>query len=190
MLKEKYNKEVIGAMKEKFGYKNNLAVPKIEKAVLNIGIGKILNNTDPSNRENLIKNISSEVTSICGQKSILTESKKAIAGFKTRKGSPSGIKVTLRGARMYDFLERLVNTAIPRTRDFQGIRERSIDKNGNLTIGIKEYIIFPEIQPEKAKNIFGLEISVISSAKSKEEAVELFRLLGFPIQKKESKLKT
>ena len=185
MLKKKYEKEAIKAMREKFGYKNNLAVPKIEKTVLNIGIGKILNNTDPSNRESIIKNISSETALICGQKAILTKSKKAIAGFKTRKGSPSGIKVTLRGSRMYDFLERLINTAIPRTRDFQGFKEKSVDKNGNLTIGVKEHIIFPEIQPEKTKNIFGLEISVISSAKNKEEAIELFRLLGFPIKKKQ-----
>lgn len=183
MLKEKYEKEVVITMKEKFGYKKNLAVPKIEKVVLNVGIGKILNNTDPSNKEKIIENISSEIALICGQKPILTKNKKAIAGFKIRKGSPAGLKVTLRKKRMYDFIERLINIAIPRMRDFQGIKERAVDNSGNLTIGIKEHIIFPEIQPEKTKNIFGIEISVISSAKKREEAIELFRLLGFPIKK-------
>jgi large subunit ribosomal protein L5 len=185
MLKEKYEKEVIPEMKKKFGYKNSLAVPKIEKANINVGIGKILNSADPSNREAVIKNISSEIALICSQKPLLTKSKKAIAGFKIRKGSSSGLKVTLRKKRMYDFLDRLINIAIPRMRDFQGIKNSSIDKNGNLTIGVKEHIIFPEIQPEKSKGIFGLEITVVSNAQKRKETVELFRLLGFPIKKKE-----
>lgn len=181
MLKEKYYKEVIPKMKEKFNYKNDLAVPKIEKVVVNTGIGKILNNTDPSQREKVIEEIASDLAQITGQKPILTKSKKAISAFKIRKGTIIGEKVTLRRQRMYDFLDRLVNIVIPRMRDFQGISESSIDKDGNLTIGIREHIIFPEIQPEKTKRIFGLEITVVTNAKTREEAIELFYLLGFPL---------
>lgn len=183
MLKEKYQKEVIPKMKEKFGYKNELAVPKIEKVVVNTGIGKILNNTDPSQREKVVQEIASDLAQITGQKPIVTKSKKSISAFKIRQGSIVGLKVTLRRQRMYDFLERLINIVIPRMRDFQGIPLKSIDKNGNLTIGIKEHIIFPEIQPEKTKRIFGLEITIVTNAKNKEEAIELFSLLNFPLAK-------
>lgn len=181
MLEEKRKKEVIPEMKKIFNYKNDLAVPQIEKVVINLGIGKILSSNDPANRDKIIENISSEVALISGQKPILTKSKKAVAGFKIRKNSPVGLKVTLRKKRMYDFLDRLINIVIPRMRDFQGIKEKSIDRNGNLTIGIREHIIFPEIQPEKAKNIFGLEVTIITNAKTRKEAIELFRLLGFPL---------
>jgi large subunit ribosomal protein L5 len=187
MLEEKRKKEVIPEMKKIFNYKNDLAVPSIEKVVINLGIGKILNSTDPANRGKVIENISSEIALISGQKPIIAKSKKAVAGFKIRKNSPVGLKVTLRRKRMYDFLDRLINIVIPRMRDFQGIKEKSIDKSGNLTIGIREYIIFPEIQPEKAKNIFGLEVTIITNAKTRKEAVELFRLLGFPLALKKQK---
>lgn len=189
MLKEKYQKEVIPEMKKKFGYKSIFAVPRIEKVAINLGIGKILNNTDPSAREKVIEDISSDLALIAGQKPVLVKSKKAIAAFKIRKGSPVGLKVILRKSRMFDFLDRLVNIVIPRMRDFQGIEEKSIDKDGNLTIGIREHIIFPEIQPEKAKNIFGLEITIVTDTKNREETVEFFKLLGFPLSFKRKKNK-
>jgi large subunit ribosomal protein L5 len=181
-LKEKYKEEIISKMKEKFGYKNNLSVPKPEMVVVNVGFGKILQSVEPSQREKLIQDIFSDLASICGQKLILTRSKKSIATFKIRKGSPVGGKVTLRGGKMYDFLDRLINLALPRTRDFQGLKESSIDGRGNLTIGIKEHIVFPEIQPEQTKKIFGFEITIVTNAKKREEALELFKLMGFPFK--------
>jgi len=183
MLKEDYQKKVIPEMKKEFGYKNDLAVPKIEKVVVNTGIGRILLNTDPSQREKTIEEISSDLALITGQKPLITKSKKSISAFKLRKGMPVGLKVTLRRSRMFDFLDRLINIVIPRMRDFQGIPRKSIDKNGNLTLGIKEHIIFPEIQPEKSKRIFGLEITIVTSAKTREEAIRLFELIGFPLAK-------
>lgn len=187
MLKEKYKKKAIPEMKKDFGYKNDLAIPRIEKVIINTGIGKILSNIDPSNRNKVIENIISEMSLIAGQKPILTESKKAVAGFKTRKGSPVGLKVTLRGERMIDFLDRLFNIVIPRMRDFRGIKEKSIDEGGNLTIGIKEHIIFPEIAPEKAKNIFGLEVTIVTNAKKRKEAINLFKFLEVPLALEEKK---
>ncbi len=189
-LQEKYKKEVIPEMKEKFGYKSVMAVPKITKVVVNVGVGKVLESVDPSKRENLLESISSDLALICGQKPIITKAKKAISGFKIRKGSSVGLKVTLRRKRMYDFLERLLNFALPRSRDFQGISQDCIDKGGNLTIGIKEHIVFPEIKPEKAKIIFGLEITIVTDAKSREEAIELYKLLGFPLKVENPKFKT
>jgi len=163
-------------MRERFGYKNDLAVPKIEKVVVNVGIGKFLK--DEKAQETIIN----DLAKITGQKPIYTLARKAISGFKIRKGMKVGLKVTLRKKRMYDFLERLIHVAIPRIRDFRGIPEKSIDKEGNLSIGIKEHIIFPEIAHEDVKLIFGFEVTIITSAKTREEAVELFKLLGFPIK--------
>jgi len=176
-LKDKYTKEVIPKMKEKFGYKNNLAAPRIKKAVVNIGIGSILKDEKGQDF------ISRDLSLITGQKPVPTLAKKAISGFKTRQGMVVGLKVTLRGKRMFDFLSRLINIALPRTRDFRGLPPQSVDQGGNLSIGIKEHIVFPEILPEEVKKIFGLEITIVSNAKNREEAIELFRLLGFPIQK-------
>lgn len=177
MLQEKYKKEIVPAMKEKFGYKNILAVPKIKKTIVNIGIGNILKD------DKAIELITKHLTTITGQKPVPTLARKAIAGFKTREKMIIGLKVTLRGKRMFDFLSRLINIAIPRTRDFRGLNPKSVDQGGNLTIGIKEHIIFPEISQEDIKRIFGLEVTVVSSAKKREEALELFKLLGFPIKK-------
>lgn len=177
MILEKYKNEAISVMKEKFGYKNDLAVPKITKVVVNTGTGKALKD------EKMQETISKDLTTITGQKPAPTQAKGAISGFKIRKGMKIGLKVTLREKRMYDFLNRLVGTAIPRIRDFRGIPEKSIDKRGNLTIGIKEHIIFPEIAHEDVKLIFGLEVTVVTNSKTREEAVELFKLLGFPIKK-------
>lgn len=175
-LKQKYIKEVIPKMEEKFGYKNSLAVPKIEKTVVNVGIGSILKD------EKFQETISRDLTLITGQKPIPTLAKKAISAFKTRKGMTVGLKVTLRGKRMFDFLSRLINVALPRTRDFRGLSSKSVDEGGNLTIGIKEHIIFPEISQEEIKRIFGLEVTVVTNAETRDEAIELFRLLGFPIK--------
>ncbi len=176
---EKYKQEVIPKMKGKFSYKSNLAVPKIYKVVVNVGTGRI------SKDEKLQETISKGLTLITGQKPVPTLAKGAISEFKIREGMAIGFKVTLRGKRMYEFLDRLVGAAIPRVRDFRGLAEESIDQNGNLTIGIKEHIIFPEIFGEEVKHIFGLEVTAVTNAKTREEAAELFRLLGFPIKKKD-----
>lgn len=177
-LKQKYIKEAIPTMKEKFGYKNNMAVPKIEKVVVNVGIG-----SSTLKDEKVQELIAKNLALITGQKPVPTQAKKAISSFKTRKGMIIGLKVTLRGKRMFDFLFRLINVAIPRIRDFRGLDPKSIDQGGNLNIGIKEYIIFPEISTEDVKRIFGLEVTIVTNAKKREEALELFKLLGFPIKK-------
>lgn len=177
-LKQKYIDEVIPKMKERFSYRNNMAVPKIIKTTVNVGIGSQALKDDKVRQA-----ISKDLALITSQKPISTLAKKAISGFKTRKGMVVGLKVTLRGRRMFDFLSRLINVALPRTRDFRGLPFKSIDERGNLTLGIKEHIIFPEISPENIKRIFGLEVTVVTNAKSREEALELFKLLGFPIKK-------
>jgi large subunit ribosomal protein L5 len=176
-IREKYIKEAIPAMREKFGYRNNMAVPRIMKVVVNTGIGRALKD------EKMQETIARDLAMITGQKAIPTLAKGAISGFKIREGMVVGLKATLRRKRMYEFLDRLVGAAIPRIRDFRGLPEESIDKRGNLNIGIKEHIIFPEIAHEDVRYIFGLEVAVVTNAKKREEAIELFRLLGFPIQK-------
>ncbi len=175
-LKNKYKKEVVVILKEKFNYSNDLAVPRILKVVANAGIGKINKESDK------VEEIINSIAEITGQKPVKTKARKAISGFKTRQGLEIGIKVTLRGKRMWQFLERLVNIALPRTRDFQGLEEKSVDERGNLNIGIKEHTIFPEISAEKVKNIFGFQVTVATNAKNHKEGVELFKALGFPIR--------
>ncbi len=175
-LREKYIKEATPALQEKFGYKNKLAIPKITKVVVNTGIGRALKDSK------IQETISQSLTVITGQKPAQTLARGAISGFKIREGMVVGLKVTLRGKRMYEFLDRLVGAALPRIRDFRGLPEKSIDKEGNLTMGIKEHIIFPEIAHEDVKLIYGLEITVVTSSRNREEAVELFKLLGFPIK--------
>ena len=178
MMEEKYKKEVIPAMKQKFGYKNDMAVPRIEKVVINVGIGSIIAGKDEKAQESVTK----DIILITGQKPLVTLAKKAISAFKVREGMPVGLKATLRGKRMYDFLSRLVNIVLPRTRDFRGLNSKSIDEDGNLTIGIKEHLIFPEISQEDIRRIFGLEITVVTHTKSREKALELYKLMGFPIK--------
>jgi len=175
-LQDKYIKEAIPKMRERFGYKNDMAVPRIVKVVVNTGIGKALKD------EKIQETIARDLAVITGQKAAPTLAKSAISGFKIREGMVVGLKTTLRGKRMYEFLDRLVGAAIPRIRDFRGLSEKLIDKGGNLNIGIKEHIIFPEIAHEDVRYIFGLEVAVVTNAKKREEAVELFRLLGFPIK--------
>lgn len=177
-LKQKYIKEVIPAMKQKFGYRNDMAVPKIIKTIVNVGIGSQALKDDKAQ-----DTISKDLALITGQKPVPTLARKAVSGFKVRKGMVVGLKVTLRGKRMFDFLSRLINITLPRTRDFRGLPSKSIDEGGNLSIGIKEHIIFPEISQEDIKKVFGLEISIVSNARNREEALELFNSLGFPIEK-------
>ena len=176
MLKEKYQKQVIPAMKEKFKYKNDLAVPKIVKVVVNTGF-------NPEKKDKKAQEeIAHDLVLITGQKPAPRQARKAVASFKTRKGMVIGMASTLRGKRMYDFLDRLINIVLPRSRDFRGLSKKNIDKGGNLNIGIKEQIVFPEISAESAKNFFGLEIAVVTDAKTQQEGSELFKLLGFPIK--------
>jgi large subunit ribosomal protein L5 len=181
-LQEKYKKEVVPQMQEKFGYKNVMAVPKIEKVVVNTGFGKLISGKTKEEQRKIEESILNDLSLICGQRAVLTRARKSISGFKIKKGMAIGAKVTLRKKRMNDFLERLIHIALPRSRDFRGIEKSSVDQKGNLTIAIKEQIAFPEILPEKAKFIFGFEITVVTTAKSKEEGLELLKLLGFPIK--------
>lgn len=181
-LTEKYQKEVIPKMMKKFGYKSPMAVPKIEKVIVNTGFGRLVAGKSSEEQKKIWETILNDLSLITSQRPVLTKAKRAVSGFKTRIGLPIGAMVTLRGKRMSDFLERLIYIALPRSRDFRGLEEKSIDKGGNLTIGVKEHIAFPEILPERAKNIFGLEITVVTNAKKREEGLELLRLLGFPIK--------
>ena len=181
-LPEKYKKEVIPQMMERFSYKNKMAVPKIEKVVINTGFGRLVSGKTSEEQKKIQDTILQDLSLISGQRPVLKKAKKSISGFKTREGMFIGAAVTLRGKKMFDFLERLIHIALPRLRDFRGVESNSFDKKGNLTIGIREHIAFPEILPEKAKNIFGLEITVVTTAKSREKGIELLRLLGFPIK--------
>ena len=181
-LKDKYNKEVIPEMMKKFGYKNIMVVPKIKKVVVNTSFGKLISGKTKEEQKKIFTFVLNDLALITSQRPILTKAKKSIAGFKIRQGLPIGAEVTLRKQMMYDFLERVIHIALPRSRDFQGINSKSVDSKGNLTIGIKEHIAFPEISIEKAKFIFGFEITVVTAAKTREEGLELLRLLGFPLK--------
>ena len=173
-LKEKYINEVVPALMEKFQYKNVMEVPKLEKIVINMGIGDAKDN--PKALESAVK----ELSLITGQKPIVTKAKKSIANFKLRKGMNVGTKVTLRGERMYDFLDKLMNISLPRVRDFRGISPSSFDGRGNYALGIKEQLIFPEIEYDKVDKIRGMDVTFVTTAKTDEEARELLRLLGMP----------
>jgi len=186
-LQEKYYKEVIPAMKEKFGYANVFSVPKVEKIVINTGVGKMVNARKgkevAEGDEDLIKDLISEFSLITAQRPQIVRARQSIAGFKLREGTIVGVKATLRGNRMHDFLARLIHVAFPRTRDFRGLEERSVDEGGNMTIGIREQIIFPEIPHDKVRQMWGMEVTIVTSAKNREEAVELLKGLGVPFQK-------
>jgi large subunit ribosomal protein L5 len=182
-LKEKYQKEVIPKLKEKFSYSNLFLVPKVEKVVLNVGFGR------HNKEKEYIANVEKTLIKISGQKPVFTKAKKSIASFKIREGMIIGVMVTLRGQRMYDFLDKLVNISFPRVRDFRGISEKSVDKQGNLSVGFKENVAFPEVRIDDINNIHGLEIVIHSTATNKEEGLELFRLLGFPFKKEEKNKK-
>ncbi|PIX90171.1 MAG: 50S ribosomal protein L5 [Candidatus Moranbacteria bacterium CG_4_10_14_3_um_filter_45_9] len=177
--KQLYNEKVVPALKKELGIENPMAVPRVGKIVVNIGTGKILK--DAKRVEDAI--ISLGV--ITGQKVVATRARKAIAGFKTREGLEVGARVTLHGKRMWDFLDRLVNVALPRVRDFQGIPRSAIDQSGNCNIGIKEHLVFPEIVAEKVQNIFSFQINIVTTAKNRQEGEVLFRLLGLPLEQVE-----
>lgn len=176
-IREKYNKEVVSKFRDKLEYGNILAAPKIVKVVINCGLGKYLKEKDATDE------IFESLKIISGQKPVLTKAKKSISGFKIRQGQEVGVVATLRGARMWYFLERLVSSALPRIRDFRGIELGNFDGRGNLNLAVKEHIVFPEIAAEKAKHIFSFQVTVVTTAKKTEEGVELFRMLGFPIKK-------
>ena len=174
-FREKYQKEVIPAMQKAFGYKNVMAVPQIEKAVVNVGVGRL-------REEKQGAHVRRALELITAQRAAPRPAKQDIAAFKTRRGIIVGYQVTLRGPRMWDFLSRLVNLAIPRQRDFRGIDPSSFDEKGNLTIGFREHIVFPELIGEDVPFIFGLEVTVVTTAKRREEGIQLLKLLGFPIR--------
>lgn len=175
-FQEKYNKIAVAELKKQFQTKNVFEIPRIEKVVVNIGIGKFLNDSAK------VADIFKSLEIITGQKPIKTKARKSIAGFKTREGLEVGMKITLRGKRMWDFIERTVGTALPRVKDFQGLKISSVDTKGNLNIGIKEHLIFPEILPEQVKNIFPFQFTVTTTAKNTEEGLALFRVMGFPFE--------
>lgn len=181
-LQNKYKKEVIPVMMKEFGYRSTMAVPKIEKVVINTGFGRLVVGKTNDEQKKIQEAILNDLAQISGQRPILTRAKKSISAFKIRKGMALGAQATLRGKRMLDFLERLVYIALPRSRDFQGIDQKSFDKKGNLTIAIKEHITFPEVFPEKVKQIFGFEVTIVTTAKSREEGIRLLKLMGFPIK--------
>lgn len=181
-LKEKYKKEIIPEMMKKFGYKNVMSVPKIEKVVVNSGFGRLVANATRDEQKKICDAVINDLGLITGQRPFAAKAKKSISGFKLREGLPIGAAVTLRGKKMFSFLERLINVALPRTRDFRGINIKSIDGAGNLTLGVKEHIVFPEISQEKIKQIFGFEITIVTTAKNKEQGSELLKLIGFPFK--------
>lgn len=179
-LRERYTTSVIPELKKQFGYKNTMAVPRIEKVVLNAGFGRLIANKTGDEARKILESISRDLGIIAGQRPVFAKARKSIAAFKLREGSSIGAKVTLRGKKMEDFLERLIHVMLPRSRDFRGISLNSVDGSGNLTIGIKEHISFPEIAPEQSYASFGVEITIVTTATTKEEGTELLRKMGVP----------
>jgi large subunit ribosomal protein L5 len=177
-LKDKYLGEVVPALKQKFTYKSVMQVPKIEKICINKGMGIAVSD------KKLIDVALEEITTISGQKAVSTKSKKAISNFKLRENMPIGVRVTLRGDKMYEFLDRLVSIALPRVRDFRGVSAKGFDGRGNYTLGVKEQIIFPEISIDKVSKISGMDITFVTSAKTDEESYELLKALGMPFTTK------
>ena len=176
-LKDLYKDEIVDAMVKKFGYKNIMEVPKLEKIVINMGVGEAKDNAKAL--ESAVK----DLETIAGQKVVTTKAKKSVANFKLREGQAIGCKVTLRGEKMYEFLDRLVNLALPRVRDFRGVNPNAFDGRGNYALGIKEQIIFPEIEYDKIDKVRGMDIIIVTTAKTDEEARELLRLFNMPYEK-------
>ena len=175
--KDLYKDEIVPALQKKFGYKNIMQVPKLEKIVVNIGVGEAKENVK------VLENAAADLTTITGQKPVYTKAKKSIANFKIREGMPIGCKVTLRGEKMYEFLDRLVNLALPRVRDFRGVNPNAFDGRGNYALGLREQLIFPEIEYDKIDKVRGMDINFITTAKTDEEAKELLSLMGAPFAK-------
>ncbi|MCR4840893.1 MAG: 50S ribosomal protein L5 [Lachnospiraceae bacterium] len=176
-LKEQYQNEIAPAMQEKFGYKNVMQIPKLDKIVINMGVGEAKDNAK------VLENAVKDLEIISGQKPVITKAKKSIANFKIREGLAIGCKVTLRGDRMYDFLDRLVNLSLPRVRDFRGVSANSFDGRGNYALGLKEQLIFPEIEYDKVDKVRGMDVIIVTTAKTDEEARELLRFFGMPFAK-------
>ncbi len=175
-LKERYFKEVVPELMKELSYRNVMQVPRLEKIVLNVGLGEAITNIK------LLESAQEELTRIAGQKAVITKAKKSIAGFKLRKGMPIGCRVTLRGDRMYEFLDRLISVAIPRIRDFRGLPSKSFDGRGNYAMGLKEQYIFPEIEYDKVEMVHGLDVVICTTAKTDEEGKALLRALGMPFR--------
>ncbi|MGI5824976.1 MAG: 50S ribosomal protein L5 [Bacillota bacterium] len=173
-LKERYNSEIRSLLQEKFGYTNPMEIPKLDKVVVNMGLGEVIQ--DPKALDAAV----GDMTAITGQKPIVTKAKKSIAAFKVREGMSIGCKVTLRGERMYEFVDKLISVSLPRVRDFKGVSPKAFDGRGNYTLGLKEQLIFPEIDYEKIDRVRGLEICFVTSAKTDEECKELLGLMGMP----------
>ena len=173
-LNDKYRKDVVPVLKKEFGIDNEMAVPKIEKVVLNMGVGEAITNVK------IVEAAAEELTKIAGQRAVITRARKSIATFKLRAGMPIGCRVTLRGERMYDFLDRLLNIALPRVRDFRGVPSRAFDGRGNYTLGIKDHLVFPEIDPGKVDKSKGLNVTIVTTAGSDDRAKVLLRELGMP----------
>ena len=173
-IKEKYLAEAVPALQQKFGYKNVMEIPRLEKVIINMGLG------DCKDNAKALESAVAELTQIAGQKPLVTKAKKSVANFKLRQGMNVGAKVTLRGARMEEFIDKLVNIALPRVRDFRGVSTKAFDGRGNYALGIKEQLIFPEIEYDKVEKIRGMEMIFVTTAKTDEEAKELLRLLGMP----------
>ena len=173
-IKEKYLAEAVPALQQKFGYKNVMEIPRLEKVIINMGLG------DCKDNAKALESAVAELTQIAGQKPLVTKAKKSVANFKLRQGMNVGAKVTLRGARMEEFMDKLVNIALPRVRDFRGVSTKAFDGRGNYALGIKEQLIFPEIDYDKVEKIRGMEMIFVTTAKTDEEAKELLRLLGMP----------
>ena len=176
-LKDQYQNEIVDAMMKKFGYKNKLQAPKLDKIVLNMGVGEAKENAK------ILDAAVKDMETIAGQKAVITKAKNSIANFKIREGMPIGCKVTLRGEKMYEFLDRLVNLALPRVRDFRGINPNAFDGRGNYALGIKEQLIFPEIEYDKIDKVRGMDVIFVTTAKTDEEARELLRLFNMPFTK-------
>ena len=177
MLFKKHNEEIAPAMQAKFNYKSSMEIPHLEKIVINMGVG------DATQNSKLIDAAVEDLTAISGQKPVITKAKKSIAVFKVREGQEIGCKVTLRGARMYEFLNKLVSIALPRVRDFRGVSAKAFDGRGNYTLGIKEQLIFPEINYDKVVKVRGMDIVIVTTAKNDEQGRELLKLLGMPFEK-------
>ena len=175
-LRELYNKEMVPQLMKDFNYKNIMEVPKIEKVVINMGLGEAIQNVK------ILDSAAEELSAISGQKTVITKAKKSIASFKLRQGMPIGCMVTLRKERMYEFLDRLLNVALPRVRDFKGVSAKGFDGNGNYSLGVKEQLIFPEIDYDKVDKIKGMNISIVTTAKSDEEGRALLKLMGMPFR--------
>ena len=173
-LNEKYRKDVVPVLKKEFGIDNPMAVPKIEKVVLNMGVGEAITNVK------IVEAAAEELTKIAGQRAVITRARKSIATFKLREGMPIGCRVTLRGARMYEFLDRLLNIALPRVRDFRGVPTRAFDGRGTYTLGIRDHLVFPEIDPGKVDKSKGLNVTIVTTAGSDDRARVLLRELGMP----------